>query len=63
MMKTMNELREMDQPTRNELMLDLLKERQNLRLRHGVGESMKTHRFGAIRTMIARLKTLQTEGK
>lgn len=63
MIKKINELREMPAADRRAFMMELLKERQNLRLRKGAEGGVKTHRFAQVRAMVAQIKTIETEEK
>lgn len=60
-MKKMSELRAMTADDRRGYLIDLLKERQHMRLRQGMGEAVKTHRYRVIKKMVAKIKTIVSE--
>ena len=60
-MLTVNELRNKSVKELSEQIIELRKEQFNMRMQHGTGSPVKTHRFKAIRKSIAQIKTIMTD--
>lgn len=60
-MKTVTELREMNQAELENELLSLRKEQFNLRLKKATGALEKTDVFSKVKKSIARIKTIMTE--
>lgn len=60
-MLKVNELRDKSTKELSEQIIELRKEQFNMRMLHGSGSPVKTHRFKAIRQSIAQIKTVMTE--
>ena len=60
-MLKVNELRNKSVKELSDQIIELRKEQFNMRMQHGSGSPVKTHRFKAIRQSIARIKTVITD--
>ena len=60
-MLKVNELRNKSVKELSEQIIELRKEQFNMRMQHGTGSPVKTHRFKAIRKSIAQIKTIMTD--
>ena len=60
-MLNIKELRSKSPEDLNALLLELSQERFKMRMKSGANDSVKSHRFGQIRKLIAQIKTLQNE--
>ena len=60
-MATLQEIKAMSETDLNNELINLRREQFNLRMQQGVGDSVKTHRFPAVRKEIARVKTVLTQ--
>ncbi|MEY8194661.1 MAG: 50S ribosomal protein L29 [Cycloclasticus sp.] len=58
-----SELREKTSQELSELLLELRKEQFNLRMQNSTGQLNQVHQFGAVRSDIARIKTILNEQK